>query len=107
MNSTIGEIKRAIGVETFRFLVVEDEPLLPLEQGLVVSAVAFGSLVTGCVINWRILAGLRMRKKDGDRTSINKLFIANTVVSLALHPPQLVNVHTRSQLNEIRHSGPL
>ena len=91
MNSTIGEIKRAIGVETW-FLVVEDEPLLPLEQGLVVSAVAFGSLVTGCVINWRILAGLRMRKKDGDRTSINKLFIANTVVSLALHPPQLVNV---------------
>ena len=91
-------------ITTFTFLNVEEEPLLGRRDATIITVTAFVTLVIGVHINYRIYNKLAVKKSNSSRTSIDKLFIANNVVSLIGHPPLLVK-QTSIQSNVLNDFG--
>ena len=76
----------------FHFSNVEEGPLLGTFQASILALVAFCTLVLGLGVNFRIFTMLWKRKSSGGSAAIDKLFLANNIVSLLGHPPLLVRV---------------
>ena len=77
--------------ELLAFKVIEDQPTLGSYHATVYAVMASLTLVTGIAINLRILSMLWKRRSNGGSAAIDKLFLANNIVSLLGHPPLLVN----------------
>ena len=77
---------------SFHFTNVEEGPLLVTVQASILALVAFCTLVLGLGVNFRIYTMLWKRRSSGGSTAIDKLFLANNIVSLLGHPPLLVRV---------------
>ncbi len=78
--------------ELLAFKVIEDQPTLGSYHATIYAVVASITLVTGVAINLRILSMLWKRRSNGGSAAIDKLFLANNIVSLLGHPPLLVNL---------------
>ena len=76
----------------FHFSNVEEGPLLGTFQASILALVAFCTLVLGLGVNFRIFTMLWKRKSSGGSAAIDKLFLANNIVSLLGHPPLLVRI---------------
>ena len=68
---------------SFKFIAVEDEPLMKRNQVMTVTGFAGLFLCLGILINLRIFAILSRRKNVA---IIDKLLMSNTIISIVCHP---------------------
>jgi hypothetical protein len=91
-----------VEVETFWFKKVEETPLLEMPKAAVLSVVAFGTLLLGVGINFRIYRLLVRRKNKGGTSAIDKLCLVNSIISLIGHPPLLVSLPNLHVMKVVR-----
>jgi hypothetical protein len=86
----LGPLNNITTGELLEFKVIEDQPTLGSHHAVIYAVVASITLVAGIAINLRILTMLLKRRSNVGSAAIDKLFLANNIVSLLGHPPLLV-----------------
>lgn len=76
----------------FEFTIVEETPFLPLGQAVLSSVLASITLISGIIMNLKVLRLLMQRKLKGCTAPIDNLSLVYCFFSLLCHPPLLVKI---------------
>ena len=75
---------------TFKFLLVEEQPLLAPFRASIITILAFSILSVGILIQARIYVMLNKQKSEGTVVCIDRLFKVHNIINIFCQPPFLV-----------------